>query len=85
MLAGRSANASGKITWKCFSKAPSLKLRIEEGIQMLSHTKCKEEAELGGLRDRKSKDHTTVLLPMLRVDIVTEERRGGGKDRKQEG
>ena len=28
-----------------------------------------------GLRDRKSKDHTTALLPMLLVDIVTKERR----------
>lgn len=38
-----------------------------------------------GLRDRKNKDHTRALLPMLLVDIVTEERRGGGKYRKQEG
>ena len=27
------------------------------------------------LRDRKSKEHTRALLPMLLVDIVTEERR----------
>lgn len=40
-----------------------------------------------GQRDRKSKDHTTTHynLPMVLVDIVTEERRGGGKYRKQEG
>lgn len=38
-----------------------------------------------GMRDRKSKDHTTALLPMVLVDIVTKERRGGGKYRKQEG